>query len=109
MWHDLKPTENDTALTLSELPPGARLCAKVAGKSIVVFNLDGKLLAVANTCPHAGQPLDEGELRGKVLTCPYHGYAYRIDTGANIDFPHEEPPVKTYEVRVEDGAVQVKC
>ncbi len=90
-----------------ELPTGGRLCTSVAGKALVVLNVDGQPYAIANQCPHAGRPLEEGEVRGITITCPYHGYAYNLKTGTNLEYPEFEPPVPTYPVRIEAGKVQV--
>lgn len=90
-----------------ELPEGARLCTRVAGKPLVVLNVDGTPYAIANTCPHAGRPLEDGEVRGMTITCPFHGYTYNLRNGNNLDYPDLEPPVPTYPVRIEGGKVQV--
>lgn len=90
-----------------DLPPGGRACVAHAGRRVIVFNLNGTLHAIASTCPHAGRPLDEGELRGRVLTCPFHGYAYNITNGRNIDFPDVEPPVPTFAARFRDGSLEL--
>ena len=95
-------------LAESDLPDGAQRCATAEGKPLVLMNVDGELFAIANVCPHAGLPLGEGERRGHVITCPYHGYTYNIRNGRNIDWPHDEPPVKTYPVHIENGTVQVQ-
>lgn len=91
----------------NELPEGGRLCTTVEGKSLVVLNVAGTPYAIANQCPHAGRPLEEGEVQGVVITCPYHGYAYNLKNGKNLDHPEFEPPVPTYPVRIEGGKVQV--
>ena len=98
-WIDIA-AEND-------LPPGQRLCASANGRRIVVFRTDEELYAVADVCPHAGQPLQDGELRGSVLTCPFHGFAYDLRTGRNVDFPHDELPARVYKVRLREGRVEV--
>jgi len=90
-----------------DLPTGGRICTSVAGKALVVLNVDGQPYAIANQCPHAGRPLEAGEVRGVVITCPYHGYAYNLKNGNNLDYPDIEPPVPTYPVRIEGGKVQV--
>jgi len=91
-----------------DLPAGERRCVQVDGKHLVVINLEGDLYVISNVCPHAGRPLQDGELSGKVITCPSHGYAYRIDTGANIDYPDVEPGVVTFPVRVSDGWIEIQ-
>jgi len=90
-----------------ELPEGGRLCTTVNKKPIVVLHVDGKLYAVSNTCPHAGRPLEDGEVRGLTITCPFHGYAYNLRNGNNLDYPDIEPPLPMYPVRVESGKVQI--
>lgn len=92
-----------------ELPEGGRLCVKVAGRPLVVLNVAGELYAIDNECPHAGRPLEDGEVRGKTITCPYHGYAYNLATGASLDYPDIEPPVQTHPARLAQGRVQVQC
>ncbi|MEM9415600.1 MAG: Rieske (2Fe-2S) protein [Planctomycetota bacterium] len=100
-------TPAEPTIVEADLPEGGRVCTAVNGRPVVVFNLDGKLHAIANTCPHAGRPLEDGELRGKIITCPYHGYAYNIANGVNIDFPDLEPPVATFAARFVDGRLEL--
>ncbi len=92
----------------AELAPGQRLCAQANGRRIVVFRTDDDLFAVADVCPHAGQPLSDGELRGSVLTCPYHGFAYDLRTGRNTAYPDDELPARVYPTRVRDGRIEVQ-
>ena len=91
-----------------QLQDGAKLCTSAAGQELVVLNVDGELYAIANVCPHAGMPIGEGDCRGHVITCPFHGYAYDIRSGRHVEFPHEELPVQTFRVRVEGERVQVQ-
>ncbi len=37
--------------------------------------------ALLNSCPHQGGPLGEGQIDGKWLLCPWHGYEYDPKTG----------------------------
>ncbi len=91
-----------------EVPAGDKLCLKAGNCSIVLCDVDGEISALENICPHAGLPLGEGELRGAVLTCPYHGYAFNVRSGLNVDFPREEPPARTFKVKVEGNKVWVE-
>ncbi len=92
---------------VDDFPEGEHICLDAAGKPLVLFHIDGTFYAIANECPHAGLPIGEGERRGMVITCPYHGYTYHIRNGRNIDYPYDEPPARTYPVRVADGRVEV--
>ncbi len=89
-----------------ELEEGGRVCARADGTGVIVFRIEGELHAVEDMCPHAGMPLSDGDLCGKVLTCVYHGYAYNVDNGKNIDFP-EDVPMTLFPVKNEDGQIKV--
>ena len=94
-WIDIGPA--------TDYPPNSPRPAQAENVPLVVFNIEGLLLAIANVCPHAGLPLDQGCLQGKSLTCPFHGYTYNVETGRNVDFPNEEPPVRTFPVRTTEA------
>ena len=49
---------------LADLDEDGRAVIEPEGHEIAVFLVDGKPHAFANTCPHEGNPLVEGELLG---------------------------------------------
>lgn len=59
-------------------PPGARKLAFVAGRQLLIFNIAGTLVAIENSCPHAGASLFGGKLEGSVLRCPSHGLKFEL-------------------------------
>lgn len=99
---------------VNDFPVGARICVDADGQSVVVSHLaegtagavQGGLCALVNMCPHAGLPFGDGELNGAVLTCPYHGYAFNVSTGRNIDYPDDTPAI-CLPIRVVEGKVEV--
>jgi len=107
----------------ADLPPGKRVLLDVGGRSIGVFNVEGRLFALRNSCPHQGaelcagtlggtmvpsQPLTyEYALQGLVLRCPWHGWEFDLETGEKLFDPRSRARVKTYPVTVEDGVVVV--
>lgn len=99
-WSDLGPSD--------QFPPGTKTCICVDGVSVAICNVEGELQAFSDACPHAGKPLADGNLHGRVLTCIYHDYAYDVVTGRNVVFPEDEPPLRKYPVRcTEAGHVEV--
>jgi len=108
--------------SLADLPPGSRKILKISGREIGVLNVDGRLYAIRNVCPHHGAPLCQGRvegtllpsapgehvygLDGKVLRCPWHGYEFELETGRSL-FDPEGMRVKTYRVIVEDDEIFV--
>lgn len=60
--------------------PGAWVAGRSFGLSwVVVRGDDGRLRAFANTCRHKATEVCTGEGTSPHLTCPYHGWTYRLD------------------------------
>ena len=49
--------------------------------TVLIVRHRGRLCAISNTCAHAGGPLDEGELDGTRVTCPWHASQFDITNG----------------------------
>ena len=95
-----------TPLQADSIAPGSCALGRVGEEEVAIFNVDGTLYAIQNTCTHAGGPLCEGSLWGDVVGCPWHGSEFNVRTGEVVSGPAEEP-VKTYKVEVVEGAVRV--
>jgi nitrite reductase/ring-hydroxylating ferredoxin subunit len=89
----------------TDVKSGQGIVVEVNGKTLAVFNIDGALHAIDNTCIHRGGPLGEGDLEGSVVTCPWHGWQYDVTTGACVANPAAK--VERYEVKVEGTDVKV--
>ncbi len=89
----------------AEVTPEHGLVAEVHGKTVALFNVDGKIHAIDNTCCHRGGPLGEGEVEGEVVTCPWHGWRFNVTTGACVNNPSSKVP--TYQVKVDGDDVKV--
>ncbi len=92
--------------SVDELGPGDRRVIDLDGVPVAVFNLEGEYFAIKNECTHDGGELASGELEGDVIICPRHGARFSITTGEVLGPPAYED-VRTFEVRVLDGKVQV--
>jgi 3-phenylpropionate/trans-cinnamate dioxygenase ferredoxin subunit len=66
---------------LDQIPPGSGSRFTPAGKGVAVFNVDGTIWAIDDTCPHAGGSLGMGKLDGAIVTCPVHGMKFDVATG----------------------------
>jgi nitrite reductase (NADH) small subunit/3-phenylpropionate/trans-cinnamate dioxygenase ferredoxin subunit len=95
----LKPNE----FRVADIPSGQVRTVQVDGEEAAVYNIDGVFYATGNACTHTGGPLSEGDLAGKIITCPLHGSRFDVTTGAVVEGPADEP-LKCYRVSV-DGAV----
>ena len=66
----------------SDISPGESRAVKIdAGRSVALFNLDGKISATDNQCPHMGYPLTRGVVKDGVLTCDWHGRSFDLEGG----------------------------
>jgi 3-phenylpropionate/trans-cinnamate dioxygenase ferredoxin component len=90
---------------LGDLPSGAaiRVAATVP---VAVFNADGRLYAIDDTCTHQDASLADGWLDGCQVECPLHASCFDLRTGKPTG-PPAKKPVRTYPVSVRDGVIWV--
>lgn len=80
--------------------------AEVNGVEICLARIEGALAAVDNVCPHRQGPLSEGWIEGNAVVCPWHSWAFDLQTGAAE--PPERAQVDVFPVRVEGDDVLVE-
>jgi len=90
----------------SDIPVGSGRTVDVKGTSVALFNVEGAFYAINDTCMHRGGPLGEGEVDGKIVICPWHGWRFDVTTGANEFNP--SLAVEKYEVKVEGDDLWVE-
>jgi nitrite reductase (NADH) small subunit len=100
-------TEFVKVANASDLPTGQALLVEVNGRSVALFNVNGEIYALDNTCAHRGGPLCEGFIDPNDLTvqCPWHGWTYSLATGTSLFNPLAR--VEKFEVRVEGDEVKL--
>jgi nitrite reductase (NADH) small subunit/3-phenylpropionate/trans-cinnamate dioxygenase ferredoxin subunit len=91
---------------VGELPEGGSKAIEVGGKLIAVFRVDGQYYAIDEVCPHMGASLSEGEVQNLVVTCPWHGWRFRLADGAWADNPRIK--IGCYPVRVVGDEIQLE-
>lgn len=94
------------AINTAELPVNDRKALRIEGVPLLFFNLKGEYYAIRNQCTHQDLPLEEGELTGDIITCPFHGASFCIKTG-EVKSPPAFEAVDTYPVRVKGNVLQV--
>ena len=89
-----------------EVAPGEGRRVEVAGHEICLWNVDGRLMAVGDRCPHRGASLgEEGYLDadGRIV-CSWHAWVFSPETGARHG---GEGCLPVYPVRVREGRIEV--
>ena len=90
---------------LDSLGPRGRTVVDTATGAIAVFLVEGRPHAVANACPHEGNPLVEGEVAGDVLTCVFHLWRFDLETGACL---FGDEPVRRFDARLDGDEIVVR-
>jgi nitrite reductase/ring-hydroxylating ferredoxin subunit/DMSO/TMAO reductase YedYZ heme-binding membrane subunit len=75
------------------------------GEAIAIFRHDGALSAISNLCAHQNGPLGEGCVVDGLITCPWHGFQYRLEDGCAP--PPFTEKLSTYRLRRVGRAVWV--
>lgn len=82
------------------------MAVEVDGEPVCLAKVDGEVYAFTDDCTHIGGPLNEGELDGDVLTCPWHGAQFNVRTGKVLRGPARQD-IQTYAVRVDNQDIFV--
>jgi nitrite reductase (NADH) small subunit/3-phenylpropionate/trans-cinnamate dioxygenase ferredoxin subunit len=101
------PSHFITIAKIEDLPPGTCKSIETQNFGIALFNLNGHIYALDNTCPHAGGPLGEGTIEGEHVACPWHGWKFHIPTGVCQKNPTPSLNVACYEVRIMKDSIQI--
>ena len=99
-WIALEPAETDGN---GGIPEGKLVKAKLGLNQLVLVRQGETILALHDTCAHAGGPLSEGKLiDGNLVECPWHYSRYRLSDGLVVQGPsvYDQP---AYEVRPREG------
>jgi nitrite reductase/ring-hydroxylating ferredoxin subunit len=100
-------TLKENEFRVSELPPGQVGLVYVDGEEVAIYNLGGTFYATQNECTHAYGPLNEGELDGLGIVCPWHDSRFDVRDGSVLRGPATEP-LRTYRVIVEGDIARVE-
>ncbi|MGK7919178.1 MAG: NifU family protein [Trichodesmium sp.] len=73
--------------TIDQIPDGGILAVDVDGLKLILTRVDGDVIAYRNSCSHLAKPLDGGEVREGILTCPFHNFQYDLATGECLTAP----------------------
>jgi nitrite reductase (NADH) small subunit len=92
--------------SVAEVPAGEGRVVQAGKHMLALFNVEGRLYAVDNACPHRGGPLGEGDLEGRVVSCPWHAWRWDVTTGLNVNNP--AITMACFPVSVADGEVFVE-
>ncbi|PYS40129.1 MAG: hypothetical protein DMG14_11550, partial [Acidobacteria bacterium] len=92
---------------LSDVAPGEAKGVRLAdGRSIALFNVDGRIYATDNQCPHMGYPLTRGAVRHGILTCDWHGRSFDLEGGGCFNYECDD--LQTFPVDVRQDQIWIQ-
>ena len=98
--------EEFTVTALEELEGHELAAFAVSGNRIAIATVEG-LLRVRRHLHASGVLACRRGAQGTTVTCPCHGSEFNVTTGDVLRGPAREP-VRSYPVRLEDGALRVE-
>jgi len=95
------------AIAVTELDDGKPVCVRVETTDILLFRDGSTIHAIANRCSHRGGPLDQGEVAGGTVRCPWHDSVFELATGDVVQGPATAPQ-PAFDARVREGRVELR-
>ena len=86
-----------------DLKDGSLLRVEVDSKPIVLAMVRGNVYAMDAVCSHEGGPLEEGELEGNTLICPWHQGKFDIRSAKASAETDWVTDLHSYSVVVDDS------
>ena len=83
---------------LDEIPIGGSKLVMVDDIPIALFNINGKIIAWDNRCPHRGASLSDGIISEKTIQCKYHLWEFDISNSCSV--ANRKIKIKTFSVSV---------
>lgn len=81
---------------------------RILGRHVGVFReADGSFRAMEMGCRHQNADLTQGDIKGNVVTCKWHGWRYDLRTGECLHGSGSR--LRHYECRVEDGHIFISA
>ena len=90
---------------LDDLADGEAVVETVDGTEVALVLSDGEVYAMENVCPHQGGPVGGGKVEDGCIHCPWHGWAFELDSGEHV---HGPSALNMLAVSVDDGEVYVE-
>jgi 3-phenylpropionate/trans-cinnamate dioxygenase ferredoxin component len=92
---------------MDELEEGDMLPLEADGELVCLARVEGCIYAFTDNCTHISGPLNEGELEGHILTCPWHGAQFDVRTGKVLRGPARQD-ITTYAVQIDGASILIR-
>ncbi|MDQ4013075.1 MAG: Rieske (2Fe-2S) protein [Thermoproteota archaeon] len=86
-----------------DIKEGGLLGVELEGNNIALAMINGQVFAIDAVCSHQGGPLEEGNLDGYNLTCPWHYAVFDVRNGKVSDRTVWAKNQTSYPVNVDES------
>ena len=90
---------------LDEVPVGNSKLVIIDDIPIALFNINGKIIAWDNRCPHRGASLSDGNISQKIIQCKFHLWEFDVRTACAIK--NSKIKVRTFPVKIQKDAILI--
>ncbi|NJK66142.1 MAG: Rieske (2Fe-2S) protein [Microcoleus sp. CSU_2_2] len=91
---------------LNRVPEWGILTVQVEGISLILNRQGMNVTCYRNACTHLEYPIDMGKVRNGIITCPFHKFQYKLDTGKCLNAPASA--LQSYPVKIEGDRIFVE-
>ncbi len=91
---------------LNQIPERDILRVKVEETSLILNRQGVNVTCYRNACTHLEYPIDMGKISDGIITCPFHKFRYRLDTGKCLNAPADS--LESYPIKIEGDRVFVE-
>lgn len=95
-----------TVLDLAESPLDQPQPVNVHGEDLIIFRHGERYVSMDRWCPHQNGDLAGGQIVGRALKCPLHGFMFSVDAGRGLNCPGFK--LRVHDVQVENGFLSVR-
>ncbi|MHC5594582.1 MAG: NifU family protein [Nostoc sp.] len=92
--------------TIDQISEFSVLAVQIAGNSLILHRQGITVKCYRNACIHLGSSLDKGKVENGIITCPSHGFQYKLETSECLTAP--DISLQSYPVKIKDNKVFVK-
>ncbi len=94
------------AAQVRDVPDGETRTFEVEGHSVLISRFGDKVTCFENACAHMGMAMDGGDIANGLITCPYHGFRYSLESGECLTAP--EVQLQPHGVRVIGDRIEIQ-
>ena len=88
---------------IDEIPRNGSKLVMINDKPIALFNLEGRIIAWDNRCPHRGASLADSHISEDIIQCKFH--LWEFDTHSECSVANPAIKIKSYPIELKDGYV----